>query len=107
MRAPTIGPSMRPMPPMTTMKIANAVQLTLKAASGLMRRLLRKYSAPASAAPMAATTYTASFMPRTSMPCDSAATSLSRIASSARPRLLRRNRYTSVIAAMTQTSAVQ
>ena len=40
--APTIGPSMRPMPPIITMKIANAVQFTLNAASGEMRRLPTK-----------------------------------------------------------------
>ena len=45
-----------PMPPMTTMKIVYAVQLTLKAASGEMRRLDRKISAPASPVPKAATT---------------------------------------------------
>ena len=45
--APTIGPSMRPMPPITVMKITKAVQsLTLKAASGLIRSFCRKMSAP-------------------------------------------------------------
>lgn len=92
---------------MTTMKMANAVQFTLKAASGEIRRFPTKYSAPARPAPKAATTYTASFMRCTAMPCDSAAISLSRIASRARPRLLRRNRYTSAIAATTQASAIQ
>ena len=40
---PTIGPSMRPMPPITVMKITKAVQsLTLKAASGRDAQLLQE-----------------------------------------------------------------
>ena len=51
---PTIGPSMRPMPPITVMKITKAVQsLTLKAASGEMRSFCRKMSAPTMAVPNA------------------------------------------------------
>jgi hypothetical protein len=38
---PMIGPSIVPTPPMTTMKIMNAVQLTLKAASGCTRSRFR------------------------------------------------------------------
>ena len=34
---PTIGPSIRPMPPITTMETANADRVTLRAASGEMR----------------------------------------------------------------------
>ena len=93
MTAPTIGPSMRPVPPITTMKMPNAVHCTENAASGLMRRLPRKYSAPASAQPRAAMTYTASFILPTATPWLSAATSLSRMACNARPCLLRRKAY--------------
>ena len=51
---PTIGPSMRPMPPITVMKITKAVQsLTLKAVSGEMRSFIRKISAPIIAVPKA------------------------------------------------------
>ncbi len=51
---PTIGPSMRPMPPITVMKITNAVQsLTLKAASGEMRSFCKKISAPTMPVPNA------------------------------------------------------
>ena len=54
---PTIGPSMRPMPPITVMKMTKAVQsLTLKAASGEMRSFCRKISAPTMAVPSAVTT---------------------------------------------------
>ena len=42
-----IGPSMVPMPPITTMKITKAVQsLTENAASGEIRSFCRKISAP-------------------------------------------------------------
>ena len=45
-----IGPSMVPMPPITTMKMTKAVKsLTLKAASGEMRSFCRKISAPTAA----------------------------------------------------------
>ena len=54
--APMIGPSMRPTPPMTAIKITKAVQsLTLKAASGEMRSFCREISAPAMAVPNPAT----------------------------------------------------
>ena len=47
MMVPMIGPSMRPMPPITVMKMTKAVQsLTLKAVSGEMRSFIRKISAP-------------------------------------------------------------
>src|SRR3972149_947208 len=45
---PTIGPSIVPMPPITTMKIMYAVQLTVKAASGWVRHRV-KVEAPAGA----------------------------------------------------------
>jgi hypothetical protein len=90
-----IGPSMVPMPPIMTMNIENAVQFTVNAASGEMRRLPRKYSAPANPAPNAATRYTPSFVARTFTPWLSDATSLSRMASRARPCRERRNQYTS------------
>ncbi len=53
---PTIGPSIVPIPPITTMKMMNAVQFTPNAASGEMRRLERKYIAPAIPQPNAAIT---------------------------------------------------
>lgn len=40
--APMIGPSIVPMPPIITMKMPNALQFTVNAASGEMRRLPRK-----------------------------------------------------------------
>jgi hypothetical protein len=47
MMVPIMGPSTRPMPPMTVMKITNAVQsFTLKAVSGEIRNFCRKMSAP-------------------------------------------------------------
>ncbi len=49
---PMIGPSMRPMPPITVMKMTKAVQsFTLKAVSGEMRSFIRKISAPIMAVP--------------------------------------------------------
>ena len=54
---PMIGPSMVPMPPMTTMKITNAVQsLTLKAASGETRIFCRAMMDPTMAVMPATTT---------------------------------------------------
>ena len=51
---PMIGPSTRPMPPITVMKMTKAVQsLTLKAVSGEMRSFCRKISAPTIAVPNA------------------------------------------------------
>ena len=48
-RQPISGPSMLPMPPMTTIKITSTVQsLTLKATSGEIRSFCRKISAPRS-----------------------------------------------------------
>ena len=56
MITPMIGPSMVPMPPITTMKMTLAVQsITLKPASGEMRSLVRKTSAPTIPVPKAAT----------------------------------------------------
>jgi hypothetical protein len=40
-RVPTIGPTIVPIPPITTAKIMNAVQFTLNVASGWSRRRLR------------------------------------------------------------------
>jgi len=52
-----IGPSTRPMPPMTVMKMTKAVQtLTLNAVSGEMRSYCRKMSAPIMAVPKAVRT---------------------------------------------------
>ena len=54
---PMIGPSIRPMPPMTVMKMTKAVQsLTLNAVSGEIRSFCRKMSAPIMAVPKAVTT---------------------------------------------------
>ena len=53
---PMIGPSTRPMPPITVMKITKAVQsLTLNAVSGETRSFCRKISAPTMAVPNAVT----------------------------------------------------
>ena len=52
-----IGPSIRPMPPITVMKMTKAVQsLTENAVSGEMRIFCRKISAPTMAVPKAAAT---------------------------------------------------
>ncbi len=51
---PMIGPSTRPMPPITVMKMTKAVQsLTLNAVSGEIRNFCRKMSAPTMAVPNA------------------------------------------------------
>ncbi|CAB5020015.1 unannotated protein [freshwater metagenome] len=54
--APTIGPSIVPMPPITTMKIMNAEYSTLKIDSGCTRRVFAAIIDPASAQPMPAMT---------------------------------------------------
>ncbi len=54
---PMIGPSIRPMPPITVMKMTKAVQsFTLKAVSGEIRSFCRKISAPTMAVPSAVMT---------------------------------------------------
>ena len=54
MIVPMIGPSILPMPPMTVMKMTNAVQsFTLNAVSGEMRSFCRKMNAPTIAVPKA------------------------------------------------------
>ena len=54
---PMIGPSTRPIPPITVMKMTKAVQsLTLKAVSGEIRSFCRKMSAPTIAVPNAVRT---------------------------------------------------
>ncbi len=52
MTVPMIGPSIRPMPPITVMKMTKAVQsFTENAVSGEMRSFIRKISAPIIAVP--------------------------------------------------------
>jgi hypothetical protein len=81
-----IGPSTRPMPPITVMKMTKAVQsLTLNAVSGEMRSFCRKINAPIIPVPAAVRMYTTSFVRVTSTPLDRAASSLSRIAVRASP----------------------
>ncbi len=83
---PMIGPSTRPIPPITVMKMTKAVQsLTLNAVSGEMRNFCRKIKAPIIAVPSAVKIYTTSLVRVTSTPLDRAASSLSRIAVSASP----------------------
>src|SRR6516162_7663240 len=54
---PMIGPSTRPMPPITVMKMTKAVQsLTLNAVSGEIRSFCRKIKAPTMAVPKAVKT---------------------------------------------------
>ena len=81
-----IGPSIRPMPPITVMKMTKAVQsLTLNAVSGEMRSFCRKISAPTMRGAERRDDIDESLMRATSTPFDRAPSSLSRIAVSARP----------------------
>src|SRR5262245_21245240 len=108
MTTPISGPLVLPTPPITTMKITSAVQLTtLNASLSVTVDELRWINAPVTPVQPATTTHTIIFVTHTLTPSAFAPGALSRVACSASPSRDRTIRNDSNVAPTPSASATQ